>query len=312
MRVAVLGATGLRGAAIARVIAATGYTLRAVAPRGASRRPLGEVAARAEWRDATLSEPTALARALRDQDAVICAEPALPPWNTPNLLRGGVERVRNLLSAARACGVAHVVYLGSAVTVGRTPGEGARLTEMDTYTPGAHRDPWFDMAYAVECEVLAANSYAMHTSALMHTALIGPGCSDQPLLRAMRRLPVLLDSPCDVLDVRSLASTAFRAVRLARSGQRYLVPGHATTLGDIALTISRLTDTPPPRLIRASLAPLAARVSPRRLQPFARFASCPGPFDGTKARVELQHKPRKLKESLRDMIAAVDAPGSHP
>ncbi|MEL6179167.1 MAG: NAD-dependent epimerase/dehydratase family protein [Myxococcota bacterium] len=238
MKVAIWGATDFVGGAIARVIGATGYTLRLMGPpHTLSTNPPGR---RVEQRIAPMADRHALERALAGQDVLIYAEPYRPRTHMPRdtALHEGVDRIRTLLSAARKAGVAHTIYLGSAITVGRPPSEGKRLTELDLYMPGQRDDdPWFDVAYAMECEVLAANSYTMHTSALMYTTPIGPGRALPAPIMAMvqGRLPLIWDGRCNVIDVRALAGTAFQAIRLARAGHRYLLAAHSPCLTPVSI-----------------------------------------------------------------------------
>jgi uncharacterized protein YbjT (DUF2867 family) len=106
--VAVCGATGRQGGAVARRLLAQGWNVRALTrkPRG---RPAGALAALgAEVVQADMGDPGTLARAFAGADGVYCVQNGIAAG-----FDAEVAQARNVAQAAAAAGVAHFVY-GSA------------------------------------------------------------------------------------------------------------------------------------------------------------------------------------------------------
>ena len=154
------------------------------------------------------------------------------------------------------------------------------------------------------------------------TGIIGPR-DDKPsrmgtVLRALwrNRLPAIVDGGFDWVDVRDVVLALRTAATRGQTGQNYLIPGHRLSvlaLAELAgrCSGSRMTTRIAPNWLVDAAAPLGTAIARRSragtaLMPTreALFAlRCFPAVDGTKARLDLAHRPRPMAETLTDLYA---------
>jgi dihydroflavonol-4-reductase len=320
MRVLVLGATGFIGGQIARALAARGYTVRAL--RRASSSTLALEGVPAELVYGNLRDRATLLAAMRGVDAVFHAAAYYPPNSLAprRSLRFAVAGMRNVLECAREAGVRRLVYTSSLSTVG-PPGAGRTLAdERDYYLPGSIADPYFEAKWAMEAEAYRAVAAGQDIVVLCPTAVFGPGdvkpTTGVALLALARGLlPTYVEGRSNIVDVRDVAQAHIAALELGRSGERYILGGHNTTVGATLRLAARLAGVAPPRLripprlalLAGKLGEAAALALPGR--PFLPLSEAiemirhGQHYDCSKARRELGLGGRPIEETLRDSLA---------
>ncbi len=138
-----------------------------------------------------------------------------------------------------------------------------------------------------------------------------------------RRFPVLVAGAFDWVDARDVAETAVRAERAGPIGERYLVTGTWASLTELARAAGEVAGFhPPTRVVPSWLARLGAHlieagsaiVGAEPLWTPGALARVAGgaPFDGARARAELGHRARPLRETLRDAYAWYRSVGMLP
>lgn len=331
--VLVLGGTGFLGGAIARALVRKGERVRVMAREGSPRETLSDI--EVEWVEGDLRDPESVLRAAEGTRAIVHAAghyptSALRPRAT---LQRGVREMRSVLDAARAHRV-RLLYISSLSTVGRV--EGRFATEDDGYVPGSVKDPYFEVKYAMERELLAASRHdGIDGVVLLPSIVLGPGdvkpTSGRLILALGReRLPFAIDGPVNVIDVRDMADACVAALDKGRTGERYLLAGENLTLHELFRRIAFDSGVGMPRMVspktarRISLATealafagdLASRPFQKRAPRLARRLRRPPliplegvsiiangqPLDSSKARRELGLRTRPLADTLRDTI----------
>ncbi|HWX31891.1 MAG TPA: NAD-dependent epimerase/dehydratase family protein, partial [Steroidobacteraceae bacterium] len=131
MKALVTGATGFVGAAVARALGAAGWQVRVLVRSGSNRSNLLRVTA--EVAEGDLADVASLERALEGCTGLFhaAADYRLGARDPTSLYLTNVEGTRNILQAARRCGVARIVYTSSVATIG-IPSDGS---------PGEERTP---------------------------------------------------------------------------------------------------------------------------------------------------------------------------
>ncbi|HEY3229098.1 MAG TPA: NAD-dependent epimerase/dehydratase family protein [Roseiflexaceae bacterium] len=319
MRVLVLGATGFIGGQIARALIERGYRVRAL------RRPSSSMLAldglQVELATGDLRDRVSLLAAMRDVEAVFHAAGYYPPNSLAprRSLRMAVGGMRAVLECAREAGVRRVVYTSSLSTIGPASNGRALADERDAYLPGSVAEPYFEVKWAMEAEVYRAVAAGQEVVALCPTVVFGPGDVKPTTgltLLALRRglMPAYIEGVINIVDVRDVAQAHVTALERGRSGERYILGGHNTSLGETLRLAARIAGVAPPRVrVPAGLALLAGKLGevaslaiPRR--PFLPLCEAiemirhGQHYDCGKAQRDLSLATRPLEETLGDSL----------
>jgi dihydroflavonol-4-reductase len=320
MRVLVLGATGFIGGQIARALLERGYAVRALRRSSSSTLAINELPIEFAYGD--LRDRSALLAAMRGVEAVFHAAGYYPHNSLAprRALRLASSGMRSVLECARVADVGRIVYTSSLSTIG-PPGAGRTLAdERDYYLPGSVADPYFEAKWAMEAEVYRAAVAGQDVVALCPTVVFGPGDvkpTTGTVLLALARglLPAYVEGRTNIVDVRDVAQAHVVALERGRSGERYILGGHNTTIGATLTLAARLAGTPAPRarlpaalaLLGGKLAELAMLAIPG--QPFLPFHETiqmirhGRHYDCAKAQHELGLAGRPIEQTLRDSMA---------
>ena len=312
MACCVLGATGFIGGQIARAAVERGWRVRAVRRRPGATGAIGDLPV--AWAQADLRDRAALIAAMRGC-AVVFHAAAAYPQGSRHIARAVAEaraEMMNALDAARAAGVARLIYTSSLTTLARryTPGM-ALLDEQDVYRAGAARSAYYEAKLAMEQLALAA--CGLEVVALLPTAVFGPGdvrpTTGLVIREAGRgRIPFYFEAVINAVDGRDVAATHLAAAERGRAGERYILGGHNLTLRALLETVDRCQGVRRRRLrLPRALVSALIRLSdalpfvalPDSLRMFAFWC----PVSGQKAERELGHVARPIEETIRDTLA---------
>lgn len=171
-----------------------------------------------------------------------------------------------------------------------------------------------------EREILAGVERGLDACILNPSGMIGPyDHKPSPLGEALvqmykRALPGLVNGGYNWVDVRDVVNSALAALTKGRSGERYILTGRSTTIRVLAEVAEEVTGKKPPLFtsplwvakVSAPIMEVLAKVfnkPPLYTRESIRILSDNDDFDFSKARHELGHIPRPLKETLRDTYA---------
>lgn len=322
MRVLVLGAACPLGGELVHRASAAGHQVGAVVDRSDGGARERAALPRVTWLEVGSGDEATLTEVMRGQEVVVLVpDLALerPATWGDDPLKEAVSQVRRVLRAARAASAPSVLYVGSASALGRGGEAGEAVSELDTFAAlGEARV--LDACYAAETEVLAANTFQMHTASLLTTVLVG-GDARGSVWERLSQTPRLWDVALNVVDVRDVANTIVKGLRSVRSGQRYAVSGHTTQLARVLKAYAEATGRPAPALLpadhlsRRALRRLLAHAHRlpqadvmRQWAAWEALAMIPARVDRTKARAELHHKARPLATTLREAFEGLASP----
>lgn len=320
MHVLVLGATGFIGGQIARALVERGHSVRAL--RRATSSLLAIDGLPLEVVQGDLRDRASLLAAMQGVEAVFHAAGYYPPNSlTPRQsVRQAAAGMRAVLESARMAGVSRIVYTSSLSTIG-PPSDGRKLAdERDAYLPGSVAAAYFEAKWAMEAEAYRAVAGGQDVVLICPTAVFGPGdvkpTSGIALLALARGLmPAYIDGKINIVDGRDLAQAHLAALERGRSGERYIVGGHNTSIGEVMRVAAPIVGVAPPRLRLPVLAALlagkvgevAALALPKQpLLPFSEAIEMirhGQHYDLSKARRELGLTTRPLEDTLRDSVS---------
>jgi dihydroflavonol-4-reductase len=319
MQVLVLGATGFLGGQIARALVERGYAVRALRRPSSALRALDGLPV--ELMTGDLRDRDSLLAAMRGVTAVVHAAGYYPPNSLAprRALRQAVAGMRAVIECARAAGVERVVYTSSLSTIGRAGAGRALADERDFYLPGSVADPYFEAKWAMEAEAYRAVAAGQDVVVLCPTVVFGPGDvkpTTGTIILALARglMRAYVEGQINVVDVRDVAQAHMAALERGRSGERYLLGGHNTTVGATMQVAAEILGVPPPRLrLPARAALLGGKLGEAVLlalpnQPFLPLSEAiemirhGQHYDCGKAQRELGLTARPIDETLRESV----------
>lgn len=312
----VTGAAGFVGRHVVRVLADQGVRVRAL---DIAYTPVLE---EAECHVGSILDPDVLAAAVDGVDTVYhCA--AIPHLWAPDpqdFHRVNVLGTERVAAAAQTAGATRLVHVSSFVSLmaarlrGQTVDEGAQTTEADML--GAYPLS----KYRSEQAALASATSDFKVVAVLPSAPIGPldhGMTPPTrLVRDLldRRIPAVLDTIMNVVDVRSMAIGIVQAAEHGQSGERYLLTGENLSMRDFLAKLQTVSGIDMPRrTIPVQVALSAAWVDERLIARLTgrapgapltgvRLAATKMRFDNSKARAVLGFAPPPIDVAMRDAV----------
>lgn len=203
----------------------------------------------AERRRATVTDRGAMRAAAEGCDAVIHAAAIADLWAERPGAHDAINRegTEIALDAAWAAGARFVLVSSYTTLVAADCPHGAWLTEGEVHPPDRLTGPYPASKRAAEIAVERAAEAGTHALSVLPSAPVGPGdASPTPPGRllldlARGRVPALMDSVIDLVDVRALAGGILAALDHGRPGRRYLLSGESVGLHDLAARVAALT-----------------------------------------------------------------------
>jgi dihydroflavonol-4-reductase len=253
MKALVTGATGFVGAAVARALNSAGWQVRVLVRGGSDRSNLKSLAV--EVAEGDLTDLISLERALEGCTGLfhVAADYRLGARDPAQLYRTNVEGTRNILNAARAAGVARIVYTSSVATIGipsdGSPGEERTPAALNNMIGHYKRSKYLAEEVARDAARAGMGVVIVNPSTPVGPGDIKPTPTGQLVLDAARgRMPAYVDTGLNIVHVDDVAAGHLLAFERGRPGERYILGGEDMTLQTILAEIARLVGRTPPRI----------------------------------------------------------------
>jgi dihydroflavonol-4-reductase len=253
MKALVTGATGFVGAAVARALNSAGWQVRVLVRGGSDRSNLKSLAV--EVAEGDLTDSISLERALEGCTGLfhVAADYRLGARDPAQLYRTNVEGTRNILNAARAAGVARIVYTSSVATIGipsdGSPGEERTPAALNNMIGHYKRSKYLAEEVARDAARAGMGVVIVNPSTPVGPGDIKPTPTGQLVLDAARgRMPAYVDTGLNIVHVDDVAAGHLLAFERGRPGERYILGGEDMTLQTILAEIARLVGRTPPRI----------------------------------------------------------------
>jgi dihydroflavonol-4-reductase len=247
---AVIGASGLVGGNLTRVLLNQGYPVRAVV-HGDTR---GIAGLDIETVRADVKLPESLLRAVQGCEIVFdCAGViSLDMHSWTEMEAANTSGTRHVVEACLACGVRRLVYVSSIHAVVQEPLD-QPVDEARPRVAGRRYPPYDLSKAAAELEILRGMRRGLECVILRPTAILGPhdfkpSYIGKAILKlAGGRIPALVQGGFDWVDARDVAAGAAQAGLHAASGSSYNLSGHWRTVREVAQQVEQMTGMPAPR-----------------------------------------------------------------
>ncbi|MCA9623949.1 MAG: NAD-dependent epimerase/dehydratase family protein [Myxococcales bacterium] len=324
-RAAVSGATGFIGSAVVRELLAAGRPVRALVEPGAPRTSLEGLDVEVVEVDVTNLE--GMTAALADCGAYYHLAAIYKVW-TPDpdaIYRVNLEGTTVSLLAARAAGVARVVYTSSIAAVGFRE-DGKPANESVPFNAYDIANDYVLTKHLSE-RIAARFAEAGHPIVIVNPAFpfgerdIAPTPTGGIILALLRgEVPAMSPGGFCAVDVHDVAKAHVAAESRGRVGERYILGNHNVTFAEFAQLVCEIADRTPPRI---TLPAVVGRVAARAYEQVARITHQAPPvtlksaqymqrrawFDTAKARDELGMPCTPLAQSVQRAIAYFRATG---
>jgi len=319
MKCFLTGATGFLGSHVARQLLARGAELRLLVRPSSRLDNIADLAA--EHITGDLRDPDSLKQGMEGCEFVfhVAADYRLWSLNHQELYDSNVEGTRNILRAARECGVRRVIYTSSVATMGF--GNNGRLTdEKSPVTLANMIGDYKRSKFMAEQWVLEAGRSGQNVVMVNPTTPVGerdikPTPSGQIILDFLRRkFPAYVDTGLNLVDVVDCAEGHLLAMEKAQPGERYILGGENLTLKQILDKLAAITGLPSPKIKLPYSVALATGVvdtvvtgkirkrEPRVTIDAVRMGRKKMFVTSAKAERELGWNPRPVDESLRRAV----------
>jgi dihydroflavonol-4-reductase len=320
MKIAVIGASGMLGSHVAHQSIARGHDLVVVHRASSQLTQLHSL--RYESRIADLDDVAALRSALQGLDAVIHAAAFYPttprPWQVDRDL--AATQMSTFLAACKSARVPKIVYVGAAIALRKHP-HGQPGDERLSYASEPHdKNSYLQAKWIMDRMALDAAAQGQHIVIGIPSMSFGEyddGATTGRLVLELLRgtLPGFVAGQRNVIYAPDAGRGLLLCAERGRSGERYLLTGHNTSMSDLVALIARLAGREKPRSIPVPVARFMAKALGLRYRWFggalplltesAVAVMASGQFlDGSKARTELGYEPSvSLEQTIERSIA---------
>ena len=317
MTTVVTGSTGHVGSNLVRTLLKEGRDLRAVTYKDTTGLENIDVP-RVE---ADVTDYDSLVEAFRGAETVFHLvakiDIGIYPWKDIEAIN--VLGVRNVVKACQTCGVKRLVHFSSIHAYDPHPfAEVIDETRQISLYDGA---PNYDRSKAMgELEIMKGVKEGLNAVIVNPTAILGPhdfkpSHMGEVLIKLYhRKLPSMVKGGFNWVDVRDVVAGAMAAEKQGRTGEKYLLSGHYTTMVDLCSIVEEVTGVQTPKwacppwlaMMGAPFSHAMAKmqgkhpqyttISIKALQKHALISHA-------KATRELGYQPRPLKDTLADTYA---------
>lgn len=314
MKVCVTGATGFIGSQVAAKLLEAGHEVRvAIRERGRLRALAGlEV----EPVQANVLDRRALRRAFAGCEAVLHTAGLVASRPESEVWRVNAIAPRLVVEAAARAGVGRVVVTSSVgalgpATGGRAANEQNAWPEEGTgliYTDAKHEGELaaLEAGDRLGLEVVAVNpAYVLGAA---HNRAIAGETSTRIVANYLRgRLPAIVDSYTNVVDVEDVAQGHVLAASRGRAGERYILGGDNLRWSEVIDRVGKLSGIEHPLLVLPPEVAGAAGALQRLGAGFGvlegmRLMAPEWRYSSAKARRELGYAPRSANETLKRTV----------
>ena len=318
MTTLVSGATGFVGSHVARRLAASGESVRALARPGSRRNALEEIAV--EWVEGDLRDEASLDRALAGVTRVyhVAADYRLWSRHPQEIYDSNVTGTKNLLAAALRARVQRFVYTSTVATIA-VPHGNALPDETNRASVDEMIGNYKRSKLLAEQEALRAAHEGLPVVIVNPTTPVGPGdWKPTPTGRIildflLGRMPAYVDTGLNFVPVEDVAEGHLLAAQRGKIGERYLLGGRNMTLKELLDALAKITGVAAPTWrISHSVALIAAcadaaysRVTgrePRIPIEGVRIARHKMFVNDAKARKELGYEPGTVEAALERAV----------
>lgn len=316
MKALVTGANGFTGSHLVKVLANNGDRVVGLVRKSSNTDRLANCDVELVYGDIT--DSAALQQAIAGVDVVFhaAAYVELGIVNEKEMERVNVAGTRTVLEVAKACSVSKIVYCSTIGIFGDTQGQ--TINEGFERTQQGFSSAYDRTKYLAQEVVDSFASQGLPVVSVLPSGIFG---ADDPHFRPIlqqfikRRLKLWAGGSrvTGIVHVDDLATAMILAAEKGINGDKYIISAGDLTTKEMFATMASFTGIPAPREAPKLLVRLAGNL----LDPLGRLFKFQPPLsrervhyiydrcvrvDATKARTQLDWKPRSVTETLKELV----------
>lgn len=249
----VTGATGFLGNHVARQLLERGETVRVTVRKSSNLKALEGM--KVEHAEADLRDKASLERAVKGCNMLfhVAADYRFDVGDPDEMYKSNVEGTRNLLEAAGQAGVSRMVYTSTVGCIG-FPDSGALGNEETPVSLEMMVGQYKRTKFQAEQAALELAKKGLPIVIVNPTAPVGemdikPTPTGEMIVRFLKRkMPAVIDTGLNLIDVRDCAEGHLRAALRGRTGERYILGNKNMTLMDICKALGKVSGLPAPTM----------------------------------------------------------------
>lgn len=314
----VTGAAGHLGNVLVRELVDQGKTVRALVLPGEDRQSIENLGI--EIVEGNILDKASVVQAMQGVEAVfhMAALVAISPGSEALLRRVNVEGTRNMLDAAKTCGIKRFIYTSSIHALARPP-IGTVIDETQPFDVNNPAGMYDSTKAEASLEVMKAVNEGLNAVIVCPTGVIGPYDYRRSELGEMfiswmkKTGSIVVEGAFDFVDVRDVAKGHILALTRGKPGHTYILGGTRVQVKFLVRMVKKLVGAYSPIIVLPpKLANFAAVLAEKYYKmthtrpKFTRYSletlASNSDISSDKARQELGYQPRSLAETLADTI----------
>lgn len=324
MSVLITGATGMVGSVLTRLLVEAGEEVRVLHRRNSPLEILGEIRPLVDAVEGDILDASGLLNAMSGVEQVYHVAAYIgygSKRDWPKLRRVNVEGTANVVNAALAAGVKRMVHTSSIAALGRPDGDEVWIDESMEWHPSRSNTYYARSKHLAELEIQRGIAEGLDAVLVNPTMVFGPGRPGENTRLLVDklskgRLPVAPSGGTNFVDVEDVAWGHIQAMRLGRTGERYILGSENLLWSEAFEIIADAFGARPPRFVVSQpVAEVVGAVSEvvsivvpsNRIisRESARMSSRRYYYDNTRAREELGCTFRPFRDTARNLAATI-------
>lgn len=319
MKVFVTGSTGFIGAQLARELLGDGHEVTVLVRKESNLSNIESL--NAEKAVGDLRDFQSLKTALKGCEVLYHVAAHYSFWDKDKKLIYdiNVEGTKNILNAARECGVGKIVYTSTVGCIG-IPENGSPGNENTPVKPSDKSNPYKHSKYLAELEALRLAESGLPVVIVNPSTPVGPlDIKPTPTGKIIvdflsRKMPAYVDTGLNLIHVKDCARGHILAAERGKVGERYILGHQNMSLKQILEMLQEITGLPAPKFqVPYPVALAAGYVSqflsdylthspPAVPLPAVKMARYKMFFDSSKSVRELGLPQSPVKEALKEAV----------
>ncbi len=259
----VTGGTGFIGSYMIRLLIKNGYRVRALRRAGSPMDLIQEVAAQVDWREADVTDITALEEAMVGVTHVIhcAAMVSFHPRDVPRMMNINVSGTANVVNLALENGIQKLVHVSSIASLGRVK-DRPSLDESSKWIQSSGNSQYAISKYQSEQEVWRGHAEGLPVAIVNPAVVLGSGFwnvgTGRMFSQVYKGLKFWSVGRTGLVDVRDVAKFMLMLLESDIDGERYILNAQNTLFRDLFFLVADALNVKRPFI---KVTPLLAEVA---------------------------------------------------
>ena len=312
--IAITGANGLAGSYIARKLHELNVPFIALKRKGSDTSFLNDIQHEINWREADVTDSTALREAMEGATGVIhaAAYVSFNPQKRKTVFEINTIGTQNVVNACLFLNIKRLLHISSVAALGRQKGQ-AFLNEENNWVANINASNYAESKYKAELEVFRGQEEGLSTVIINPSVILGFGnwnkSSAQLFQYSWKEKPFYIDGSLNYVDVRDVAEIAVKLFQSTIENERFIVSAGSIPYREFFSKNAKAFQKKAPSVkVTPTLASILARIESLRIkltgsEPLitietARLANAFFEYDNQKVKKTLNYQFQSIDDTI--------------